>query len=403
VIISISSGHTELSRFDLRRGALVVGRDAQNAIRTNELVLHPQVRIRLAGDTAVVETLPTSEICQLNGAALNRPMILASGDMLKIGSDTLQLKLSPTTKLQLRAQDLIPFNELWQSLKRPPVWLLLLGLLPLGYAFLVAVNYKTADEAALDTFYFFGLFFSLIWGVIIYHIALPSSQGRGKERVQWGIGCTVFTMVMLLTIYRWLISDPIINYLDVQLPDSQNFWQSLEGFLLGVGPLEELIKAIPVLGIVYLLKKGTDPSTAAFYGAMSGLGFAVKEGILYSSIYLQNLAQTGPQAIGPYLTEQLLRQISLPLGHASWAAIFGFFIGLSALYPTRRWQLLIAGWIIAAVAHGLYDGLASYIPLLSLVILIAAVLICFQYLTEGGRLLEGPPPEGQEYSAVTDT
>ena len=61
-----------------------------------------------------------------------------------------------------------------------------------------------------------------------------------------------------------------------------NILGQLVGFVLGVGLLEEICKGIPVYLFLFKQGKLTEPLPPAFYGAMSGLGFAIAEGAHYS-------------------------------------------------------------------------------------------------------------------------
>jgi RsiW-degrading membrane proteinase PrsW (M82 family) len=447
MIVSISSGKQELGRFDLRRGPITIGRDPENTlvIRADEVAAH-HARIRLAGDTALLEDLKSGQGTQLNDRPLDRPTALNSGDLIGIGPASLQVQLfmleahpearqaqpsnsiaervPPTeavasplvvpgasaTKLAVDTgptslgpremvplpvkrpgsvsfEEVVPVRELFraQSFRSPMVWILFLGLLPLTYGILVS------SHPPVDTFYFFGIYFSFVWGIVLYRLIEPTIYSSLSETVRWAIICALFTTATALVIVLGLAAQPGIRDF-YALEKSTDFWQRLIGYVLGTGLVEELDKAIPVFAMVYLLRKVTEPRMAAFYGAMSGLGFAIAEGVLYSTqVYTSILNQGGTAAVGEYVTTQLLRQISLPINHAIWAAILGFFIGLAYLYPLRRWQLFFTGLAIVAVSHGLYDTFAGFSPgtvPLALIILLINVLLFVNYLQKGDRLME---------------
>jgi hypothetical protein len=44
------------------------------------------------------------------------------------------------------------------------------------------------------------------------------------------------------------------------------------------------------------------------------------------------------------------------VGHMAWAGTFGYFIGLAVIRPRRAWQLVLIGWLIAGIPHGLWDS-----------------------------------------------
>lgn len=97
-----------------------------------------------------------------------------------------------------------------------------------------------------------------------------------------------------------------------------------------MGVLEELCKALPVYLFLSRTGKLKEPLTSAFYGAMSGLGFAIAEGTSYSVTYALGLVE-GELGFGSYVLINTIRFITLPLNHAIWACITGYFVGLAAI------------------------------------------------------------------------
>lgn len=53
--------------------------------------------------------------------------------------------------------------------------------------------------------------------------------------------------------------------------------------------------------------------------------------------------------------QMLLRSISLPLLHATWTAVVGYFFALAAI-SQRRLALSLLGITTAAIIHGFYDA-----------------------------------------------
>ncbi|XPM55191.2 MAG: PrsW family glutamic-type intramembrane protease [Leptolyngbya sp. IPPAS B-1204] len=158
----------------------------------------------------------------------------------------------------------------------------------------------------------------------------------------------------------------------------------LLGFVLGVGLLEELCKALPVYLLLYRSQKLQDPLSAAFYGAMSGLGFAIAEGAAYSFRYAVGLSR-GQLGLGAYVAANTIRFVSLPLFHAILAGIVGYFIGLAVINPSRRSALCFIGIAIAATLHGLYNTFAGGIP--GLLIIGFTILLFVTYLRRCQQLV----------------
>jgi RsiW-degrading membrane proteinase PrsW (M82 family) len=131
------------------------------------------------------------------------------------------------------------------------------------------------------------------------------------------------------------------------------------GMVLGVGLVEEAVKALPVYLFVYRPGRGYRPLTYAYVGVVSGLAFGVAEAVGYSYSYAAALRVDGPDQIGLFVVVQLMRLISLPLLHACWSAVVGYFIGLSSISEHAPRVLMALGLLLAALLHGTYDTFAG--------------------------------------------
>lgn len=134
---------------------------------------------------------------------------------------------------------------------------------------------------------------------------------------------------------------------------SNGFVLSFLGFTCGVGFCEELCKALPLLW--HFRSKGTLTwRGACVWGLVSGVGFGVAEGIMYSSRYYNGI-HTG----GIYW----VRFIACVGLHATWAAAVGVSLFRNQLRVQGQktiWELL--GWTAYIMAlpmllHGIYDTL----------------------------------------------
>lgn len=158
----------------------------------------------------------------------------------------------------------------------------------------------------------------------------------------------------------------------------------LIGYVLGVGVLEELCKGLPIY--LFLLNPGKlkEPLTSAFYGAMSGLGFAIAEGVHYSLIYARNVS-VGNLGLTDHILLTTIRFISLPLIHAIWAGIVGYFIGLAAINPSRKKPILFIGLVISAVLHGVYNTFSN--NAIGLIIMAFSILLFVIYLRNSQEMI----------------
>ena len=117
---------------------------------------------------------------------------------------------------------------------------------------------------------------------------------------------------------------------------------------------------------------------------MSGLGFAIAEGAIYSDRYALGL-EAGELDFGAFFLFNTLRFVSLPLFHAIWTGIVGYFLGLAAINPSREKSIIFIGLAIAAILHGLYNTFSG--SLLGLVILVFSILLFVAYLRRSRQLV----------------
>ncbi|MBD1849062.1 PrsW family glutamic-type intramembrane protease [Leptolyngbya sp. FACHB-711] len=250
--------------------------------------------------------------------------------------------------------------------------LLFLGLVPL------MINLLAKQVSLAQTAWLTAIYYAIVWGLVFYHLIKPS-------RVSWGyaIGCVLFTV--FISIPGLLLVQRIPPFSLLYGVTEQGLPGRLIGFVLGVGILEEACKAIPLLLPLLHARRLPEPPTIAFYGAMSGLGFAVAESGAYAVQYAIGLTR-GQIDLGMYLATHSIRFGSLPLFHAVLTGIVGYFIGLSARYPSRRAALLLLGLTIAAVLHGLYNAVSGGLPGLGVVGF--SILLFVAYLDRSSQIMQ---------------
>ncbi len=249
--------------------------------------------------------------------------------------------------------------------------LLFLGLFPL------IIN-LIAEQASIEQMaWLIGIYYAAIWGVVLYNLIKPVQFSWGRT-----LKCVLFTTVIGIPLLLFFQQVPPFRALYGAI--NQGLVFRLLGFVLGVGLLEELCKALPVYLLLYRSQKLQDPLSAAFYGAMSGLGFAIAEGAAYSFRYAVGLSK-GQLGLGAYVAANTIRFVSLPLFHAILAGIVGYFIGLAVINPSRRSALCFIGIAIAATLHGLYNTFAGGIP--GLLIIGFTILLFVTYLRRCQQLV----------------
>lgn len=223
--------------------------------------------------------------------------------------------------------------------------LLFLGMFPL------IVNLFSEQASLAQTAWLLGIYYASIWGVVLYNLIRPPQFSWGNT-----LKCTLFTTFIGIPMLLLFQRVPPFN----TLYDAVNGGLAVRmlGFVLGVGLLEELCKALPVYLLLLRPGKLSNPQTSAFYGAMSGLGFAIAEGAAYSLRYAFGLSR-GEIGLGSFVAANTIRFVSLPLFHAILAGIVGYFMGLAAINPSRQGAILVIGIAIASLLHGLYNTFAG--------------------------------------------
>jgi protease PrsW len=251
--------------------------------------------------------------------------------------------------------------------------LLFFGLFPLAVSLL-------AHTSGLGSIAFIlGVYYSSIWAVVLYNLLQPVAFSWAST-----IKCALFTAFIGIPILLLAQKVPPFTFLYGAI-DQQGILPKMLGFILGVGVLEESCKALPVY--IFLLRPGKlkDPLTSAFYGAISGLGFAIAEGVSYSYQYALSLA-TGHTDFGLYVLLNTIRFVSLPLYHAVWAGIVGYFMGLAAINPSRRGSIILIGLSISAVLHGCYNTFSN--SFIGFAILGFSILLFVTYLNRSQQIVD---------------
>jgi protease PrsW len=243
--------------------------------------------------------------------------------------------------------------------------------------FPLVVNLVSEKATLTQTTWLLGIYYASILGVVLHHLIQP-------PQFSWSdtLKCLLFTAFIGIPIL--LVFQRIPPFSELYEASKLGFVQRLLGSIFGVGLLEEVCKALPVY-LMLRQQKLSDPHSAAFYGAMSGLGFAIAEGAAYSIRYAFGLT-AGNLGFGSYVAANTIRFVSLPLFHAVLAGIVGYFMGLAAVNPSRRGIILTLGIAIAATLHGIYNTFAGGIP--GPLIIGFSILLFFTYLRRNPQMVE---------------
>ncbi|WP_414754454.1 PrsW family intramembrane metalloprotease [Anabaena sp. CCY 9910] len=251
--------------------------------------------------------------------------------------------------------------------------LLFFGLFPLGIGLIA--NSSNLEQTA----WLLGIYYASIWGVVLYNLIKPA-WFSWRETLK----CIVFTAIVGIPLLLLIQQFPLFQLLYAATESNLGLIPQLIGFIFGVGVLEEICKALPVYLFLLRPRKLNEPLTGAFYGSMSGLGFAIAEGGSYSLLYAFNLVR-GQSGFGTYILVNTIRFVSLPLFHAILAGIVGYFLGLAAINRSRQLPIMFIGVALAAVLHGSYNTFSDGI--LGLVIISFTILLFVAYLRRSQQMV----------------
>jgi protease PrsW len=268
----------------------------------------------------------------------------------------------------------LPYQEMLKPelYRSPNIRLLLFFVM-----FPLAVNLFSDKATLTQTIWLLGIYYASILGVVLHHLIQPPQFSWTNT-----LKCLMFTAFIGIPIL--LLFQRVSPFSELYEASKLGFIPRLLGGVFGVGLLEELCKALPVYFLLLRPRQLSDPESAAFYGAMSGLGFAIAEGAAYSIRYAFGLT-AGNLGFGSYVAANTIRFVSLPLFHAVLAGIVGYFMGLAAINRSRQALIVGLGIAIAAVLHGFYNAFAGGIagPL----IIGFSILLFFTYLGQSQTLV----------------
>lgn len=200
----------------------------------------------------------------------------------------------------------------------------------------------------------------------------------GKSKPWWEILVAIVTTILLLLvppflgIYLFIFRGILPGNIDAA---DNNFLSLFVAHFFGAGLAEELLKALPIFLIMYIgvrIKTSPqkrqsigvrEPLDGIVLGAASGLGFTLVETLVqYVPQEIIRISDTLGGVEGALQGQlqgiQLLvpRIIGSVAGHMAYSGYFGYFIGLSVLFPAKRWQILGIGYLTSSTLHALWNA-----------------------------------------------
>lgn len=220
----------------------------------------------------------------------------------------------------------------------------------------------------------------------------------GKHKPWWvllsmGLSTALILVSPLLDLFIFIFRE----ILPGRLPsgeESITFTEWLVRMFFGAGLMEELLKALPVLGMYFIglglsspLRERVgvwEPLDGILLGAASAVGFTLVETLgQYVPEVTQNAALHAETATSQLVGLQLLipRILGSVAGHMAYSGYLGYFIGLAVLKPKLGGQILLVGYLTASALHALWNAtgainglLLVVVGVLSYAFLMAAIL-----------------------------
>jgi RsiW-degrading membrane proteinase PrsW (M82 family)/rRNA maturation protein Nop10 len=158
----------------------------------------------------------------------------------------------------------------------------------------------------------------------------------------WGCASTVPTGLIEHVTGAGLIQDTILRSAGVS-------------FFL-IGPIEEGFKLLAVWMAIYRSPDFKEPIDGIFYAATAALGFASIENAIY-------LGQMGPDVL-------VSRVVFATPAHVLFSSMWGYSLGLARFKREGELTIVLRGFLMAALFHGLYNFLVAVDPKTAIVSLI---------------------------------
>ncbi|MBW4632100.1 MAG: PrsW family intramembrane metalloprotease [Iphinoe sp. HA4291-MV1] len=242
-------------------------------------------------------------------------------------------------------------------------------------------------------FFVQGFLYQVLFGAYLAGAALYFVyQLCGKAKPWWVlIASAVFTILILSSPVLSLFILVFRNILPGDVPDDISglaFGELFIRYFFGAGLLEELLKALPVIGF-YLLGRAfaspmrerigvREPLDGILIGSASAAGFTLFETLgqyvpgTIAQVAQRMGADAGLRAGLELLIPRILGDVA---GHMAWSGWFGYCIGLSVLKPRQAWQILALGYLSAAGLHGLWNSSTGLSNTLGIFVLLLLMVV----------------------------
>ncbi|MEP0987538.1 PrsW family glutamic-type intramembrane protease [Ekhidna sp.] len=144
------------------------------------------------------------------------------------------------------------------------------------------------------------------------------------------------SMGILFTFLTFLLSDSLYYN------SHYGMWNMFTWSVIGIGAIEELVKIIPLLIIIFVIKRRLEAFEYILFASVSAIGFAFTENLLYFD--------------GSYGLIISGRAVTAAVGHMIDSSVFAYGLVLTKFrYNKNVIPFFFLFWALASIIHGLYD------------------------------------------------
>lgn len=195
----------------------------------------------------------------------------------------------------------------------------------------------------------------LVFGVWYFYVR--SIDFFDQEKIKYTI--IIILLGSLFTFLTLPLSDAVHGLLNINYSEN-TFYNLFVYSFIGIGMIEELVKYIPVLFIVFFTNEVDEPIDLIYYACLSALGFSFIENLIYFRDINGSIIIT--------------RALTATVGHMvdSTFVIYGLMLVLFRESKPKAW-IIIKYYLIGSFVHALYD----YFLFEDLIIFFAVTFIFF--------------------------
>jgi RsiW-degrading membrane proteinase PrsW (M82 family) len=290
--------------------------------------------------------------------------------------------LLPRDVDQVPESDVMPFRSKKINMRKSPLLYLTVGLGVMVVVLFLVLDQVTSSMQAHDAdrfVFFFKAFEMISIFLIVMVVDFGIHSYTQSDKPQAFIIPPFVFIYLFMNSFLWHYTYLAFEALTITLAhENDSTWPvRMYNAFVGPGLREEFVKSLPILFGAWL---ATHPERLPKFPAMLRRWMEVRsplDGILVgcavggaftwsetSGQYVTMAFKEGLQmsngvwlaGVGNALMLMIPRTLGDLAGHSAYSGIFGYFIGLAALYPKSARRMILIGWGVSAALHGFWDS-----------------------------------------------